>query len=116
MRPELAAGEPILFQTEAAINYYDFCFYETEENRVYGVELELPWSSLRPLEEYGKNYLDEYEAEELVAGVEGFWWVTDRGEEAPEGEGVEGAEGFEGFDVEERVETEYYVAFHYVRG
>ena len=116
MRPELAAGEPILFQTEAAINYYDFCFYETEENRVYGVELELPWSSLRPLEEYGENYLDEYEAEELVAGVEGFWWVTDRGEEAPEGEGAEGTEGFEGFDVEERVETEYYVAFHYVRG
>ena len=116
MRPELAAGEPILFQTEAAINYYDFCFYETEENRVYGVELELPWSSLRPLEEYGENYLDEYEAEELVAGVEGFWWVTDRGEEAPEIEGVEGTEGFEGFDVEERVETEYYVAFHYVRG
>ena len=116
MRPELAAGEPILFQTEAAINYYDFCFYETKENRVYGVELELPWSSLRPLEEYGENYLDEYEAEELVAGVEGFWWVTDRGEEAPEGEGVEVVEGFEGFDVEERVETEYYVAFHYVRG
>lgn len=116
MRPELAAGEPILFQTEAAINYYDFCFYETEENRVYGVELELPWSSLRPLEEYGENYLDEYEAEELVAGVEGFWWVTDRGEEAPEIEGVEETEGFEGFDVEERVETEYYVAFHYVRG
>ena len=116
MRPELAAGEPILFQTETAINYYDFCFYETEENRVYGVELELPWSSLRPLEEYGENYLDKYEAEELVAGVEGFWWVTDRGEEAPEGEGVEGAEGFEGFEVKERVETEYYVAFHYARG
>ena len=115
MRPELAAGEPILFQTEAAINYYDFCFYETEENRVYGVELELPWSSLRPLEEYGENYWDEYEAEELVAGVEGFWWVTDRGEEAAEIEGGEGVEGFDGFEVEERVGTEYYVAFHYVK-
>lgn len=106
MRPELAAGEPILFQTEAAINYYDFCFYETEENRVYGVELELPWSSLRPLEEYGENYLDEYEAEELVAGVEGFWWVTDRGEGAPE---------VEGFGRDGQVEAEYYTAFHYTQ-
>ena len=106
MRPELAAGEPILFQTATATNYYDFCFYETAEHRVYGVELELPWSSLRPLTEYGENYLDAYEAEQLVTGVEGFWWVTDRGQEAPE---------YEGFEVDEQVETEYYDAFHYTQ-
>ena len=106
MRPELTAGEPILFQTATATNYYDFCFYETAENRVYGVELELPWSSLRPLTEYGENYLDAYEAEQLVAGAEGFWWVTDRGQEAPE---------YEGFGVDEQVEAEYYTAFHYAR-
>lgn len=106
MRPELTAGEPILFQTATATNYYDFCFYETAENRVYGVELELPWSSLRPLTEYGENYLDAYEAEQLVAGAEGFWWVTDRGQEAPE---------YEGFGVDEQVEAEYYTAFHYTQ-
>lgn len=106
MRPELTAGEPILFQTATATNYYDFCFYETAENRVYGVELELPWSSLRPLTEYGENYLDAYEAEQLVAGAEGFWWVADRGQEAPE---------HEGFGVERQLETEYYTAFHYTQ-
>lgn len=106
MQPELTAGEPILFQTAAATNYYDFCFYETAENRVYGVELELPWSSLRPLTEYGENYLDAYEAEQLVVGEEGFWWVADRGQEAP---------AYEGFGVDEQVETEYYTAFHYAK-
>ena len=106
MQPELMAGEPILFQTATATNYYDFCFYETAENRVYGVELELPWSSLRPLTEYGENYLDAYEAEQLVVGEEGFWWVTDRGQEAPK---------YGGFGVDEQVEAEYYTAFHYAK-